>query len=149
MKFISKEIITQEISSNDLFNERTPEMKIRDSQFQSFLKESTDADEYVKTNLKQSSPFKLYFDSQINLFKKKGVSTGTNVHQNLLNEFYSPCLFKLLYDQLYLIPLWSGLMIHKSINGYKLKTRISNNPVENHIGHYKNDIFDNLKVIII
>ena len=45
--------------------------------------------------------------------------------------------------------MWSGLMINKSVNGYKTKTRISNNPAENHIEQYKNNILENKKVLII
>ena len=128
-----------------MFCERSPQERIRDFQFQSFLKESTQVNNNSKKNLKQNSPFKLYFDSQIKSYEISNESTHME-HDNL-NEFYSPCLFNILRDQLYLIPLWSGIMVNGVINGYVTKTRLTNNPVENYFGQLKNNLLDNKKVI--
>jgi len=56
--------------------------------------------------------------------------------------FFSPSLFKLIHEKLYLMPIWSGVMIrHTAIvsNNEFLRgiTRLDNNPVENHFGHTK------------
>lgn len=101
-----------------------------------------------KQNLKQNSPFKIYFDDKINsydVFDKKQLDLSESI-DFVSNEFYSPKLFKLIQDQLYIIPLWSGIMIHDKIEGYCVKTRLTNNPVENHFGQLKNNIFERKKV---
>ena len=126
-----------------MFCDRTPQERKRDAQFQSFLKESTRTDCNLK-RLKHNSPFKLYFDSQIKNYETS--SDSSDMDQDNLNEFYSPVLFKILRDQLYIIPLWSGIMIHDKIKGYSIKTRLTNNPVENYFGQLKNNILQNKKV---
>lgn len=67
------------------------------------------------------------------------------------NKYYRPELFKLIMDQLYLMPLWSGVIIRatgiQQQNDYLQNiTRVSNNPVENHFGYLKKHIFNNKKV---
>ena len=126
-----------------MFCDRSPQERKRDAQFQLFLKESTITDCDFKS-LRQKSPFKLYFDSKIKNYQI--LSDSSDMDQDNLNEFYSPVLFKILRDQLYIIPLWSGIMIHDKIKGYSIKTRLTNNPVENYFGQLKNNILQNKKV---
>ncbi|RNA20752.1 hypothetical protein BpHYR1_015637 [Brachionus plicatilis] len=59
------------------------------------------------------------------------------------NIFYDPKLFGLIADQLYLLPLWTGIIIENfktnhqnELNEFK-NTRLSNNPVENYFGDIK------------
>ena len=56
------------------------------------------------------------------------------------NEFFCQKLFDILIGQLYLIPIWSGIIIKTQNFGYSTKSRLSNNPVENWIGQVKNNI---------
>ena len=50
----------------------------------------------------------------------------------LQNEFYCPKLFEIVSERLYLMPLWSGVIINFE--------RLSNNPAENWIGQVKNKL---------
>ena len=68
-----------------------------------------------------------------------------------INELYRPNLFKLISDQLHLVPLWSGVMIRLTgidmNNEYLMNiTRLSNNPVENHFGYLKKHLLNGKKV---
>ncbi|RNA36818.1 hypothetical protein BpHYR1_007425 [Brachionus plicatilis] len=54
------------------------------------------------------------------------------------NIFYYPKLFGLIADQLYLLPLWTYIIIENFITNHQYElnefknTRLSNNPVENY-----------------
>ena len=70
--------------------------------------------------------------------------------ETIENKYYSPVLFKLIHDQLYLIPLWTGIMIEysKEIHHNRLtyiSSRLSNNFVENYFGQVKNKILNGKK----
>lgn len=65
-----------------------------------------------------------------------------------INNYYRPKLFQLIKDQLYLMPLWSGVIIRMTGIQHHCHylmniTRLSNNLVENHFGYIKNHIFGN------
>ena len=66
--------------------------------------------------------------------------------KTLPNEFYCPDLFKILTERLYLLPLWSGLIIHNDIKHYKVNTRLSNNPAENWFEQVKYKVIKRKKV---
>ena len=61
------------------------------------------------------------------------------------NEYYAPQLFAILEEKLYLIPMWSGIMIKSELQNFKIKTRLTNNPVENWFGQVKNHILGKIK----
>ena len=69
-----------------------------------------------------------------------------NEKKTLPNEFYCPDLFKILTERLYLLPLWSGLIIHNEIKHYKVNTRLSNNPAENWFEQVKYKVIKRKKV---
>ena len=63
-----------------------------------------------------------------------------------INEYYCPDLFYILEKQLYLIPVWSGLMLRSQTIAYKIKTRLTNNPVENWFSQIKNNFLKRKRV---
>ncbi len=88
--------------------------------------------------IKSNSKYRKYYDELILSFKSTSSAFGPSPY----NIFYSPRLFELIYDKLYLMPLWSGVMVQQtaSVTGNEFlqrKTRLDNNAVENHLGHVK------------
>lgn len=98
--------------------------------------------------VKKCSPFKTYFDKKVvnynQMIKKK--ESETSVDTYILNEFFCPELFDLLNDYLYILPLWTGLLINPETISYITKTRLTNNPVENWFNQVKNHILTKKKV---
>ncbi len=89
--------------------------------------------------IKSNSKYKAYYDELIQTFKSSNCRAD---RPSPPNSFYSPKLFDLIREKLYLMPLWSGVMIrHTALvtgNEYlRTKSRLDNNPVENHFGHVK------------
>lgn len=141
---LSKEIRNRKLCHIDPdYESFLSEQKERDDLFEIFLKESKifiSAD--FECSIKQSSPFTTHYEIQIErynqLLKKSEVD---NKNLNFAsNEYFSPDIFKILSDQMYLTPLWTGVMLIKETIGYELKTRLSNNPVENWFGQVKNNM---------
>lgn len=78
------------------------------------------------------SPFHSYFEKEIKRFElinNENEKFNSN-KQFVLNEFYSPKLFKIIQDYLHLLPLWTGIMIDQASISYETKTRVCNNPGE-------------------
>ncbi|CAF1061748.1 unnamed protein product, partial [Brachionus calyciflorus] len=103
-------------------------------------------------SLKKSSPFTGYFSSIL-----ENIETKINNYRNKNekyepNLFFNPNLYLLIKDQLYLVPLWTGILIDdlnkQSLFKFSdvLKTRLTNNPVENYFGMLKNRILLKRKV---
>ena len=101
-------------------------------------------------SIKQSSPFNKYFDSMIKILSKE--RSEVNKHKEILNRYYFPELFNIIQEKLYVIPLWTGIMIKqcskvkpylkfvsKDSKIFEL-TRITNNPVENRMDYLKNKL---------
>lgn len=92
-------------------------------------------------SLKKSSPFSLYFKNVLKGFEEKIKNAQYNSKGE--NVFFNPTLFALIVDQLYLLPLWTGITIDDFKKNYKFdlsvffSTRLSNNPVENYFGLLK------------
>ncbi len=89
--------------------------------------------------IKSNSKYKAYYDELIISFQFLKGNAKRSAPNNI---FHSPKLFGLIQDKLYLMPLWSGVMIqHTALTTgnefLKNKTRLDNNPVENHLGHVK------------
>lgn len=100
--------------------------------------------------LKANSPFSKYFKKKINFFKTnielQNIKLEENVKDLVANVYYGPDLFQLIENQLYILPLWTGLMIQKPEVGIFIdRTRITNNPVERWFGILKNSILDKKK----
>lgn len=130
LKYILQVPSPEEKMRNDLFNELTKNSKINSDQA-----------------LKKRSPFYIYYEARISEIQKK-LPNRTDLQNFELNEFYCPPLFEILRKRLYLLPIWSGVIIHNSNIGYKCKTRLSNNPVENWFGQLKRNILKNDIVIL-
>jgi hypothetical protein len=90
------------------------------------------------SNIKKDSPYNKYFE---NILKHCKESTIQNIHQD--NPLYCPQLFQIIVDYLYLLPLWTGIIIsfwRNELNDNDSFTRLTNNPVENWFGHLKNNL---------
>lgn len=146
---ISSSIRKSELSHTKIFMKRTPDERKRDRSFNEFLEVS----EYGLNDskpLKYESPYHKYYLEKIKGFKEflTHTSDSPDYHPN---EFYCPKLFTIIASQLYLLPVWSGIIIYHQKIGYDTKTRLSNNPVENWIGQLKNNILraDNIVSVYI
>jgi hypothetical protein len=99
--------------------------------------------ESIELNLKKNSPFKQYFENILALNKaKENVNDTTQCRPNKL---YSPELFKLIRDQLHIVPLWTGILIHQDLYSYDINTRLTNNPVERWFGFLKTNLLNKRK----
>jgi hypothetical protein len=59
------------------------------------------------------------------------------------NEFFNQDLFEVLKERMFLLPIWSGIMIDENMG----KTRLSNNPCENWFGQLKHNILKDSEVL--
>ena len=83
-----------------------------------------------KTNLKTDSPYSKEFNNIINDWQYLKPSSNSND-----NPFYAPALFDIIYERLYLLPLWTGIPSDHIRRNYSLVKSIhDNNPVENYFG---------------
>ena len=109
-------------------------------------------DDFCENSLKQSSPFKIYFDKLIKQHAKN-IKISEEKKENIKNNFYfCPEMFNILIDYIYIIPFWNGIILNhwKLLNpSYKssIKARLDNNPVENHIKQIKNCLFSSLPLM--
>ena len=95
--------------------------------------------DFKESNLKMSSPFKIYFDKLINKHSQNIKMKLKNNNEKKENFFFCPQLFVILTDYTYILPFWTGIIIRywKSINPNfesHVKDRIDNNYVENWFG---------------
>jgi hypothetical protein len=97
-------------------------------------------------NLKQNSPFKQYFENYLCLVQISMTQIEDSVKYRQ-NKFYSPVLFKLIKDRLHIVPLWTGIIIHKDIFSYQVNTRLTNDPVERWFGFLKHSLINERKNI--
>jgi len=147
LNFMSKEIRHRKLSFLNSEMETSPQQKERDEHFEYFLKQSNmynnvDHDDNIKIN----SPFTMHYDllmTQLN--SDLNAKSKNNLLNVVLNEYFCPQLFAILEEKLYMIPLWSGIMIRSEIENFKIKTRLTNNPVENWFGQVKNHILCKIK----
>ncbi len=99
-------------------------------------------------SLKKQSPFRKYFDKMILFFQK---SVEKNKNDFDINEFFEPALFHLILQQLYLLPLWTGIFIQNWSNNRKDSTlqftRLNNNPAEVRFHIIKNKTLNGNKVM--
>ena len=94
----------------------------------------------IQTGLINNSPYTKYYE---NILKNLNDSIETCKTSNQRNLLFDPGLFNLINDQLYIAPLWSGMLIGTwQMQEFQeiTYTRLSNNPVENHFGHTKNNL---------
>ena len=100
-------------------------------------------------SLKQNSPFTTYFETLLTKYNKI-VSEDNEKSDDITNEHFSPAIFNIFKNYLYIIPMWSGVMLGKwfSNNSSHLNnvSRLTNNPVECRFHHLKNYDLKNYKV---
>ncbi|RNA20988.1 hypothetical protein BpHYR1_012960 [Brachionus plicatilis] len=100
--------------------------------------------------IKNSSPFTSYYKNILKNYEEK--LKNSEIKNSGKNIFFNPKLFWLIENQLYLLPIWSGLIIENFKKSHPadlsdcFKTRLSNNPVENYFGVLKNRILQNRRV---
>ena len=90
-----------------------------------------------RASLRESSSFTKHFDSL------QQVLLGEFDNGSETNAFYSPELFKLIVKDLYLYPLWSGIIIKRFG-----RTRDTNACVEDWMRHMKNDVLKGKRLSI-
>ncbi|CAF0932078.1 unnamed protein product [Brachionus calyciflorus] len=104
-------------------------------------------DETIET-LKVKSPFSKYYQKVIEEWK---IKIESNI-DCMRNEFFEPRLFDLIKTQLYILPFWCGILLHDFKQSTKndftkaIKSRLSNNPVENYFGNLKHNVLPGLKL---
>lgn len=99
--------------------------------------------EEQKINLKNESDFSIYFRKLFENYKSLVEKDKENKCELVKNEFYNPHVFEIISKRLYLVPLWSGLIISlnlDSLNCSKTNSRLSNNPVESWFNILRNNI---------
>ena len=139
---INRAIKGTELNKENIFAKSSPSERDRESSLKEIYHPNKD-----KKTIKEKSPFSLYYSKKINSFK--GSLIQTNSPNFAVNEFYCPKIFEKLANQLYLLPVWSGIMISRHSFSYSVKTRLSNNPVENWFGQLKNNILTPKNIVSI
>jgi hypothetical protein len=64
------------------------------------------------------------------------------------NRFYAPHLFKSIQNRLYMMPLWSSVMVGdwQDMTGKQLyKPRLTNNPIESYFKYLKHELLQRKK----
>lgn len=99
--------------------------------------------------MKQTSPFTIYFATLLTKYNKI-VSEENEKSENITNEYYSPSIFNIFKNYLYIMPMWSGVMLGKwfssNSNYSNNESRLTNNQVECRFHHLKNYDLKNYKV---
>ena len=60
-----------------------------------------------------------------------------------MNEYFNPDLFRIIENELFWIPMWTGIMLDKRKINLPIRYRLQNNPAESRMNHFKNHL--NLK----
>ncbi len=147
---IKTEIINRDLHRVNVNDVTSPEQKIRDAFFDQHLQlsEHDDGPESTKS-IVDNSPFRTHFNSLFEQVQKEIEKHNSIAEKTIsLNPYYFPQLFEILSKQLYLVPLWSGIMIYTCQQNYpfcfdRILSRLSNNPVEGWFGHLKNHPLEN------
>jgi hypothetical protein len=95
-------------------------------------------------NLKNQSPFFKHFKTIIIGWKRniQNERCDENIEKNI---FYNPALFNLIQDYLYLIPLWTKILLKKLKPEFDFSNlSLHNNPVENYFDILKNKILETI-----
>lgn len=99
------------------------------------------------TSLKKMSPFTWYFEK---LLKDNMKSLNQDHKHCKPNIYYNFELVELISEYLYILPMWTGILINKWQNLFAyhdIITRITNNVVENWFGRLKDHILMKKKVM--
>lgn len=96
-----------------------------------YRNENIFANEIVE-NIKAHSPFSIYFNKKCSEIRDTIYSENLNEIRDS-NEYYFPEFLNVIENYLYLMPLWSGILINRfcELNqNFKKISRFTNNPVE-------------------
>jgi len=97
-------------------------------------------------SLKKESPFSKHYN-QIILNWKRSLQDEIDHNSIAVNDFYNPELFSIVHDYIYMLPLWTKILIKKvkpDLNlKYGTKDKLDNNPVENYFDILKNKLLQN------
>ena len=102
----------------------------------------------------KSSPFRLYFEKYFNKLRADHINLQLvnkaiiKDNNKIINSFYFPSLIKLIQERMFILPLWTGIML-KIFKAKNKKTflfpenffRLTNNPAEGRFNIVKNNIF--------
>jgi hypothetical protein len=86
----------------------------------------------ARTSLKKNSPFSVYFDAWLETNIRKIVEYNEKNYDLEDNFYFMPQFVDLIVDQLYILPLWTAIIIRKWQNvfpQFEKVTRITNNNV--------------------
>lgn len=135
-------------SSTDVYGVDSPKTAERNESF-SCIKLTEDIVISYKelSNIKKESPFTVHYNNIIT--KLESLMTNYNKLSHLpSNIFYNPHLFKLVIDQLHILPLWTCIIFsvwQANQKSYEPLCRVSNNPVENWFHQLKHSLMGKLK----
>ena len=150
LQTLASELKNRKLNNIDIDNERSlPHERERDKNHEKFVEESNiyfvvDFDKKVREN----SPWNNYFNALVEQWNQllENRSSINKITLNLLaNPFYSPGLFNLIQRELHKLPLWTGLFLTDLNFSYNVKTRLTNNPAENHFLQVKHRILNRRK----
>jgi hypothetical protein len=150
LQTLASELKNRKLNNVDIDNERSlPHERERDKNHEKFIEESNiyfvvDFDKKVKEN----SPWNNYFNILIEQWNEH-LENRSILNKKTLNlranPFYSPSLFNLIHRELHKLPLWTGLFLADLNFSYIIKTRLTNNPAENHFLQVKHRILNRRK----
>lgn len=111
--------------------------------YEKYVETSISSDDFIfnnretKSRIKELSPFELYYN---NLFKSLGNNMTNAQAPEENNEFYFPQLFEVIKRRLYMMPLWSCVIVFREgpIGGFV--DHITNNAAELNIKHTRNSL---------
>lgn len=86
----------------------------------------------------KNSPFSLYFDTLLKNEEKNIFNEEILFIEYEKNDLYCPSIFNIIRKRLYIMPLWTGILLNDCLEDYT--TRLSNNSLESWFGHLKNDL---------
>ncbi len=90
------------------------------------------------TGIRSNSKFETYYNKFIS-----NIEESININIDPVaetNEFHCPELIKILKDRLYIMPLWSGVVVFRNGPVGNYETRLTNNPSEVSFSHKRNSI---------
>lgn len=158
-KSLQRFINQRGLQTIDTTGTRTRVEKVRDSIFHELQNNSDDEINNKKVILKHHSPWKIYFER---FLKKIAASHFVDdlerdlIASTTVNHYYAPDLFKIIFELLHIVPLWSGIMLNEcSKNGPKklretlFNNRITNNFVENWYDQVKNKLLKGKTIYVL
>ena len=112
-----------------------------------------------ESSLVKNSPFAKYFDQVISSNKSVIASNDKHPSQSqdnsaTANQYYDERLFALIRQKLFLIPLWTGIMLDICVATFPNQfdsrfSRLTNNVVEGYFGHIKKNVLQRSRQLMI